>query len=526
MEKKCLIDYVRLLPGRPGVYLFKSDEDEIIYIGKAKNLKKRVSNYFQSIKISSDVKAGLIVQSSSKIDFIETETELAAMILEAQLIQQHQPKFNILLKTGQPFVFIFVSSGSVPEMKIVRTKNQKGVYFGPFIEKGHARRVYDFLIKTFRLKLCKKKIEQGCLNYHMGLCAGSCRPDFNQDEYIERMNLAKTSLKQGHAKFLKYLKEEIDKNNKNEAFEKSKELYSYYKAFSSIFSSLEAKNLLHKNIGNRDIWILTKDRTFLYVFGEMGGVLKKKHVFCFSFINDVDKELKILVIEYMQGFYRTTQPASEIIINIEFLEEDCRLFEIFLKTWHKLDNDVSISMPTSGHGAALLRLGCLYADQEEKKRQTLGKMLKNFLSLSFEPKTIDCFDISHKQGMFMVGSCIRFENGQPDKKNFRKFHIKTVHQIDDYASLREIVSRRYKNQSELPDLILIDGGKGQLNAVQDLFDNCEFAALAKREEIIFSRRFTDGKKIDPKSIVGQVLIAIRDYTHHFAITFHRSLESL
>ncbi|MFA6991270.1 MAG: hypothetical protein WC192_04450, partial [Candidatus Babeliales bacterium] len=202
-----------------------------------------------------------------------------------------------------------------------------------------------------------------------------------------------------------------------------------------------------------------------------------------------------------------------------------KLYQQFIKSWHNKSYDISIvSKPESGHFADLIRLAKIHVDTEISKQTTLPKALKNLLQLPIEPHTIDCFDISHKQGMYMVGSCVRFTDGKPDKKNFRHFYIKSIEQQNDYAALHEIVQRRYKNIKELPDLILIDGGKGQLNAVKNLFPKAEFASLAKKEETIFSKRIPEGKKLNLKSFVGQILTAIRDYAHHFAISFHRKVE--
>ena len=200
-----LISLVKKLPAMPGVYLFKDAQGQVLYVGKAKNLKKRGAQYIQNI--GSDVKVDSIFASSNAVEHRVTQTELEALLLEAKLVQLYQPRFNVLLKSGQPFVYLFIPTGSLPELKIVRNQRQKGTYVGPFLEKGAARKVYDFLIKTFHLKLCKKKIENGCLFYHMGLCAGACRPDFDKEAYLHRLELAKQSLLQGHKKFLADLKE-------------------------------------------------------------------------------------------------------------------------------------------------------------------------------------------------------------------------------------------------------------------------------------------------------------------------------
>jgi len=545
---KNLIDQIKKLPQQSGVYIFKDANDHILYIGKAKNLKSRGRNYIQCL--GKDVKIDSIFAKADQLTHLITENELEALLLEAKMVQSHQPKFNVLLKHGQPFLYLFIAASKrgLPSLEIVRNKQKKGTYFGPFLEKGPARKVYNFLIKTFKLRLCKKKIPGGCLYFHMGQCAGACRDDFDKAGYLERLELAKKSLRQGHSKFLKYLKEQIDQANNELKFERARELHEYYQAFERVFYSLDHKPTDIEMVGSKDIWIYYPSihpasheaapgtqgersekadhpecgasTRALFVFSEQQGSLKKKRVFYFSFEQKIDRED---IIEYFLGYYRTFAPAPYILTNFD-LKNDAVLFSSFLRKWHHKNYDISIMYPQEGHLASLIRLATLHAQQVIEKQVELPKALKNLLNLSIEPHAIDCFDISHKQGRDMVGSCVRFKDGQPDKPNFRHFHIKTVEGQDDYASLREIVGRRYKDEKALPDLIVIDGGKGQLNAVADLFPETEIIALAKREETVFSKRLPQGKVLDQKSFAGQMLIALRDYTHHFALSFHKKTE--
>lgn len=514
-----LLAQIKNLPHKPGVYLFKDAQQYIIYIGKAKDLKNRVSQYVQ--RLGSELKADLILTDSVALDYTVTHNELEALLLEAQLIQSNQPQYNVLLKAGQPFLYIMISSGSLPILSLTRHKKKKGTYFGPFIEKKSARKVFQFLERTFRLKICGKKIPGGCLAYHIGLCAGTCKSNFNQEAYKERIGLARDALQKGHKKFLQYLLDQIQLSNKQLNFEKSKELYGYYEAFSRVFESLitpHSSDFLLK----KDIWILSSTRDYLAVLEERNSVIKQKEVFYFHFDYEDSQEM---VKEYFTSFYRNHMPALVILMNVE-LGDDRILYESFLQQWHKTENICSILTPTDGHYARLVKMAEVQMQEFMAKRASLASMLKKLLLLPKEPQTIDCFDISHQQGKFMVGSCVRFLNGQPDKHNFRHFIINSLDQQNDYAALREIVSRRYRNQNDIPDLILIDGGKGQLNAVKDLFPEASFASLAKREETIFSDQLPEGKVLDKKSVAGQVLIALRDYTHHFAISFHRKRSRL
>ncbi|MFH1254776.1 MAG: GIY-YIG nuclease family protein [bacterium] len=567
--KKNLEKQIKSLPRNPGVYLFKDSHDLVLYIGKAKSLRSRVSSYLKS----DDLKSCSLREISDRIDFIVTKNELEAMLLEAKLIQTHQPKFNVLLKTGQPFLWILISQDTLPELKLVRSQKQKGTYFGPFLEKDSARKVYDFLIKTFRLKLCKKNIPSGCLAYHMGICAGKCRPDFDKNSYQERIELAKLALKGNHTEFLKHLKNLIKEHNKKMEFEKSRQLHNYIQAFEKVFDVLESKSITKLKLDEKDIWFLTEDKTVLFLFKEKNSVLIKKEIFYIlreyqladcsltpleqtlrqaqsersehleepargELVEPFQRVLKTQKrsqqdsnikesshLAFFESYYRTYPAPSIILVNFDIDQTTQKLYQKFIKSWHNKSYDISIvTKPESGHFADLIRLAKIHVDTEISKQATVPKALKTLLQLPIEPHTIDCFDISHKQGMYMVGSCVRFTDGKPDKKNFRHFYIKSIEQQNDYAALHEIVQRRYKNIKELPDLILIDGGKGQLNAVQNLFPQAEFVSLAKKEETVFSKRIPEGKKLNLKSFVGQILTATRDYAHHFAISFHRKVE--
>lgn len=529
IKNKKIADGIKKLPSKPGVYLFKDAEGHILYIGKAKNLKKRGASYLQ--RVGRDVKIDGLFVEGDYIDYQVTANELEALLLEAQLIQSNQPKFNVLLKTGQPFIYLLVTSGTLPELKMIRNRKQKGTYFGPFLDKGAARHVYDFLIKTFRLKLCKKKIAHGCLDYHLGICAGQCRPDFDAGAYQERLSLARYALVQGHQEFLQGLMSQVQAYNKQQEFERARETYGYYIACQKVFAYLDLKPM---SVGSRvghDVWILASDGKSLHVLIEQQNVLKLKHSFYFlsPILSREVAEGTAALNDYFIGYYRTYRPAVRILTNFELPAATRTLYQKFLAQWHHLEQPVVIMQPTIGHEASLIKYAVAQVVQALDKKATLGTALKRLLKLTKEPHTIDCFDISHKQGLYKVGSCVRFTDGQPDQKMFRHFHIKTVKGQDDYASLAEIVGRRYRERQDLPDLIVIDGGKGQLSSVRDLVpQGVAVASLAKREETIFSNQLPEGRRLDQMSFVGQMLIALRDYAHHFAISFHRKIarESL
>lgn len=408
------------LPALPGVYIFKNEQNEIIYVGKAKELKKRVGSYF-ALK-NKDWKVTALLDEHKTIEHIVTQNETEALLLEAQLIRDNKPKFNVLLKSGQPFVYLLISSKNIPQLKLVRNQKEKGKYFGPFLQKSDARHVYYYLIRTFKLALCNKKISHGCLDYHLEKCAGMCRDDFDQAAYLIRLELASKALEGKYEQLYKSLHEQLDIYKNTLEFEKAQHLYSVIKNFHPLINTLKTK-FTEKKYDPEIIQAMSKEKPKQYASAET-----------------------------------TLQ-------------------------------------------------------------------LKELFALQKTPRTIDCFDISHFQSRYIVGSCVRFIDGIPDKNNFRRFKIRSLSQQNDYAALQEIVSRRYRNDQNLPDLVVIDGGKGQLNAVKHIITQTDCIALAKREETIFSDKISEGVKLDLHTNVGKLLIALRDYTHHFAVRYHQILRN-
>ncbi len=407
------------LPDKPGVYLFKDPIGIILYIGKATSLKKRVASYFSPTKKEVDWKTTSLLQECDHIDYHITKNEPEAALLEAQLIGAYQPKFNILLKAGQPFLYLMFTHEELPRMHLTRNKSTEGTYFGPFLKKQAIRSLYNFLMSTFQLNLCNKKIPNGCLDYHIGTCPGTCTNKFDRNDYLFRIELVKDVLQSNPEAFKDHIKNQLNLYNKQYAFEKSKKLAEYLRNIDEIFATIRAALSL--------------------------------------------KKLSLSTLLTQEQKSTTTSDTYE-------------------NTMQELQKLVGTQQP-------------LYV--------------------------IDCFDISHFQSTHLVGSCIRFVHGIPDTKSFRRFKIKSIVTQDDYAALKEIVTRRYATLNDLPDLVVIDGGKGQLNAVARLVHPSICISLAKREETIFSPQYPNGIKITPHAAVGKLLITLRDYTHHFAISYHR-----
>ena len=440
-------DPVAHVPSQAGVYFFKNAAQDIIYIGKAKCLKKRVQSYFS--KRESDFKIDALLKEYASIDYVLTDNDIQAQLLEARLINEHQPKYNVLLTGGNPFLYILFTTvksahctkiGDLPAIKLVRSKllREKGTYFGPFIQKKEARAVFAYLVRTFKLRLCAARLDGGCLDYHLGVCAGSCLPHFDVEAYAARLELARHMLEGNFKQALDMLKERIAHYSTGHEFETARVFHEYLQNFDVIFQTLKV------------------------------GFSERR---------------------YADDVFAVTAPLA-----------------------------VNMQDRLAG------------ADE-----------LKKLLNLPVRPRSIDCFDISHFQSRHLVGSCVRFADGTPDKTGFRKFKIKTLTQQDDCAALQEIVARRYTapdaraerlvfSRDLFPDLILIDGGKGQRNAICRLLKDhgdCvpSVLSLAKREERLFTPIHPEGIVLDIHTPLGRLLIALRDYAHRFAIGYHKKLRS-
>lgn len=408
------------LPTVPGVYFFIDEYGKILYIGKAKNIKQRVLSYFRP---TENNKIQQLTDQYHHISYITTNSELQALLLEATLVHQHKPPFNTLLKEGNPFLYlVFIKptkDNELPRLELVRTKKYKNAnYYGPFIAKKDARKLFDYLLNTFQLYLCNKKIPSGCLDYHINRCAGICMENFDVDGYRSRLTAAEALLQGKKTECLSFLNDQIKKYNRQLLFEKSRTTANQIETLTQLFEALSNKQKMN-----------------LY-----------------------KEQLKTIL-------------------------------------------EASLPNPEAYNKAA--------------------KQLQELLQLPTAPQTIDCFDISHCQSHQIVAAAVRFTNGKPDHAAYRRFIIRSITQQDDYKALKEAVTRRYKNPADLPDLVMIDGGKGQRAAACPLIPNTTCISLAKREERLFSQNNPEGVLLDPASPAGALLITLRNHTHNQAIGLHR-----
>jgi len=510
---------VKNLPLKPGVYIFKDGQRKILYIGKAKALKKRVSSYFT--KKHHD-KTKYLVPLIKNLEFIITDNEVEALILEARLIKQHKPKFNIALKDGVRYAYLKLTNEKFPRLLTVRVREKDGAqYFGPFTD-GTARENSARLLRTiFKIRTCAPRLPKNvCLQYYLGNCDAPCVDKISEEDYAKNIKATIGVLKGGSKRVMVQLAQEMVKFSDRRNYELAKIRRDQ---ISSLKRFQQKQKILMYKAYDEDIlhWVETEDKVYAQLFKVDKGRVSGKEEFVFDKSGDV-------IESFIRQYYSTNEIPDVLIIPKKI--QDQELIENYLT---KIKGKrVSIKVPTKGRKKQLLDLvykNLLYAtEQEDQELLTL----RDHLNLSGIPYVIECFDISTILGQYSVGSMVQFRGGQPDKSNYRKFRIKTVNQQDDFASMAEVVRRRYsrliKEKKELPNLIVIDGGRGQLNAawavLKELKLKIPIIGLAKREEEIYQVEREKPLKLGKKDKGLHVLIRIRNEAHRFAIAYHRLLR--
>ena len=502
------------LPHQPGCYLFKDKKGNIIYVGKAKDLKKRVSTY----KNSDDPKTKALVKNISKIDYIATNTEVEALILENTLIKKHAPKYNIDLKDSKRYAFLRITDEDFPRLVISRRK-AKGTLFGPFTSAEERDRIRQVAIKTFRLRTCKKMPKKPCLRHHISLCDAPCIGNISKTRYQEKIRNTKQLLR-GHIKELSQrLKQNMQRYAEKEQYENALVVRDQLNALQYLS---EKQNMERSRKYDEDVinFIEKDDHIYLLVFNVYKGTLANKKEYDFP-------KKDTFFEEFLIQFYSDNPVPKAIIIPKKtdpaikgFLEE-------------KRGTKVDINIPKQGRAKELLDLA-----KKNIKLTFFGNLekleaLQKELKLKEAPRVIECFDISHISGTSTVGSMVQFRNGIPDKSNYRRFKIRTVKGVDDFKAIAEVVSRRYKRLREenerMPDLIVIDGGKGQLKSATEelkkLGLKIPIVSIAKREEEIYVPGLSIPLNMKKESTASRFIQEIRDEAHRFAIKYNRLLRS-
>ena len=546
---KEILEQVNLMPKLPGCYKYYDKNNEIIYIGKAKNLYNRVNSYFVGKKDSP--KLQIMVPQIKKIECIVVNSEIEALILENELIKKHKPKYNVLLKDDKKFPYFLITKEDYPRILIVRKANKntlKGKYYGPYTDSRAAHATLEVINKIFPLKKCKtpRYKSRPCLYYDIGQCSAPCQNKITSDEYKKIIKNAELFLSGKRKELIKKLNDEMQKASANCEFEKA---LLYRNSIQDIEKTMEKQNVvLNSTNTNNDYLAIETSANIISVSIlqiRQGRLINKKDFIYSQIISDEINPNEIIESAIRDYYIMLNDEELPSKIIISDLFENTELYKKWLSL--RLKKDVNIIKAATKNDKEILLLAqknAKYNLEQQKLKELsqiqndyneVGSYIQEKLKLPVFPHTIECYDISHIQGTNTVASGVYFENGLPKKSKYRKYKLKTIEkgEVNDFKSMREILSRRFKRiksgQIQAPDLIIIDGGKGQLSSVIKIMEEYDLklniVSLAKREEEVFLPNQSKPVIFAINSPALHLFQRIRDEAHRFAITFHRQLRS-
>ncbi|WP_392486066.1 excinuclease ABC subunit UvrC [Haloimpatiens sp. FM7315] len=555
--------HLKMLPDKPGVYIMKNDVGTVIYVGKAKILKNRVRQYFQNSKNHSE-KVKKMVKVISEFEYIVTDSEIEALILECNLIKKYKPKYNILLKDDKEYPYVKITSNEdFPRIIIARKKIKDGAkYFGPYPQYSKVKEIILLIKKIFPLRTCKKTIKEEneggvktrpCLNYHIGLCKAPCSFYVSKEEYLKTVQNVVDLLSGKDKSIKKQLEKSMYEASENLEFEKAASLRDKILAVDKVS---ENQKIIFGNFENEDyinIYRDDKDSCIQVFFVRNGKVIGREH---FIFEDTVETDKSKIITDFIKRFYGGTAFVPKIIL-VPFID-DKELIENWLSL--RKESRVEIRIPKKGDKLRLMQMieknakisleqfKLKYIIEKDTNENTLKELMKA-LNLEDMPERIESYDISNIQGVDSVGSMVVFENGRPKNNDYRRFKIKTVDGPNDYDSMKEILDRRFSHGLKeiesvkshnlnyslgkfcvFPDLILMDGGIGQVNAAKNILKrynlNIPIAGMVKDDKHRTRGLIYNGEEISLKGYdrVMKLITRIQDEVHRFAITYHRSLR--
>jgi excinuclease ABC subunit C len=530
---------VSQLPTAPGVYLYKDSHGKIIYVGKAKSLRARVRSYFNEDRLT-DAKTGTLIGEAHDVDFIEVDNNKEALALENNLIKQYKPRYNILLRDDKTYPYIKLTGEKYPRVYVTRRLRRDGsTYFGPYFPGNLAHRLVHFIHRFFKVPSCSVDFNRvhkaPCLQYHIHRCLGPCVEGLTTDDaYTQAVRNVRMFLEGRHRDLGATLRSQMEDASENMRFEEAANLRDLI----STVEELEQKQKMAAAEGDdADIFAFYAEPPLIAVnlFHMRNGHIVDRREFFWE--DRLEWDPPAFFEALLKQVY-LNQPYIPGLIHVPVDFEDRDDLEDYLS--EKRGRRVEIHTPQRGQKKAMLALAETNAKHSFDARfrvlkpsmQTIQETLQDLLSLPEPPKRIECFDISHIQGTDKVASMVVWEDGRMKKADYRKFVIRTVIGNDDFASMREVVTRRYSRLQEegqaFPSLVLIDGGIGQLHAAQDALEsigviNQPIASIAKREEWIYVLGQEDEPVVlDKFSPVLHLIQQIRDEAHRFAVTFHRT----
>ena len=535
-----LEEKISILPTTPGVYMYFDNQGEVIYVGKAKNLKRRVSSYFN--RTHDSVRTNLLVRAIADMKYIVVPTEQDALNLENSMIKEYKPRYNVLLKDDKSYPWIVVTKEHYPRVFMTRTRVKDGSkYFGPYTDQGSARAVLDLIRDIYPLRSCRhaitpEYIAKGkgrlCLDYHLKRCPGPCTGLISEEEYGANIERIKQILRGDLSELLTRLRDDMAKLSEELRFEEAQEVKEVY---DKVLRYTSKSVIVSQTVDQVDVFGVDDDGSgdvyINYMHVRRGAVVRS------------------LTLEYKRRMDETVAQLLSYAMNEVATNLGVQFEEVIVAERPDVDMpEVEFTIPQRGDKAKLLEVSQRNARQykidalkhmerhnPEQRTEKLLERMKADIRLNVLPRHIECFDNSNIQGTNPVASCVVFRDGKPSKKDYRHFNIKTVEGPDDFASMKEVLTRRYtrlvNEGQELPQLIVVDGGKGQLSAAVEALEAMGLrgviavAGIAKRLEEIYFPGDSIPLYIDKNSETLRVVQHMRDEAHRFGITHHRNRRS-
>ena len=505
------------IPSEPGVYLYKDEADEILYVGKAKSLRARVKSYFSSN--DHPAKTRQLVQRIRQIDWVIVNNEVEALLLENKLIKQHTPKYNVNLKDAKTYAYISLSRETFPRIQTTRKVSRKLESFGPYTDGFTRQDLQRLVVRVFKLRTCKTMPKRACLNFHIHLCTAPCIGNVTADQYVEQVRQARSFLNGNYQQTIEQLKAQMQTASEGQQYETALELRNQ---ILSIRLLTEHQIVDNERRFDQDVLVFRQfgEKMLAVQMGVRRGVLLGKK----EFSVDVQPQIEQ---EFLKAFYTTNHLPREILLNKPCWQgnEEKAALEEFLSA--KRLAPVSLVIPRKAAKLELVKLAEKNLESSIDVDSALVDLQNNF-NLPVVPRQIECFDISNLGTEHVVSGMVSFKDAKPDKRNYRKFKIRTFQGQDDFAAVNEVVSRRYKRvmeeKSPLPDLVVIDGGPGQVGAAQSALQSLgvqvPLIGLAKEHEEIYLPGEAEPRNFDKNSRMMLLLRRVRDAAHDFSLGYN------
>ncbi|PVX25466.1 MAG: excinuclease ABC subunit C [Candidatus Bathyarchaeum sp.] len=511
------------VPPEPVVYVFKDAKDDIIYIGKAKNLRSRVRCYFSNSDQSQ--KTLHLVPKIRSIEWIIVYNEVEALLLENKLVKKHKPKYNVNLKDAKTYAYIAISKEAYPRIFSSRKPSSRLEMFGPYTEGYLRRELQRLVIKIFKIRVCKKFPKRACLNFHIGLCTAPCTGNVTQQQYNEQVERARSFLLGNYEQVIEQLQLQMQNASQAVEYERALELRNQ---IASIKLLTQRQVVDAHRRYDQDVIAFRRlgDKMLVVQMGVRKGVLLGKKEYALDFEPQIEQE-------FLKEFYNTKQIPHQILVNTAAWTDpnEKEALQDYFSTLRGAP--VNLTIPKEGDELHLIKLAEKNIEANLDEDSALVD-LQTSLNLPSLPRIIECFDVSNLGKEHIVSGMVRFTDGSPDKNNYRRFKIKTVTGQDDFASMNEAVTRRYtrlvNEKSQLPDLIVVDGGSGQVNAanaaLKSLGLQIPLIGLAKKYEEIFLPDEVTPRRFNKKSRMMLLLMRIRDSAHNFSVSYSKKRRQM